>query len=118
MGYYSNAAIDKKVHREDHSCTSHRQQLQWRLEALEARLQELGGESRCCFSESDLRYALPEDFRSVPDVKAAIALTVQELAGRYGICAREEETTQAVDELTGMQISLLEFFPVPTPFAA
>ena len=116
MGYFSNLAAQDIPYDHDCSFTTPEMQLRWRLEDLEERHHQLttqrtgkhdGGS---CFSESDLRYVLPEHFVSVSDVRKAIELAVNDLAERYGIYVHGKpvEEVPEMDELTGMQISFLD----------
>ena len=116
MGYFSNLAAQYVPYDHDHSYTPPEKQLLWRLEDLEERLHELTTQrigkrdDGVCFSGSDLRYVLPGQFLSVPDVRKAIDLAVTDLAERYGIYVHEKpvEEVPEMDEITGMQISFLD----------
>ena len=99
MGYYSNLAIDTGKARRDESYPSPEQQLRWRLEDLQDRLEELtlgratgGGR---CLTESDLRYTPPEWLYSVYAVQKAIALAEKDL--KRGLVAPAESDA---DQLT------------------
>ena len=114
MGYFSNLASEDKPCHQDHSYLPYEKHLLLRLEELEDRLEELthqktgswdGGEY---FSESDLRYALPEHITSAANVRRAMDLAVSELADRYGIYVGDQPEEPEFDELTGMQISILD----------
>lgn len=117
MGYFSSLAIDHVPYDHDCSYTPPEKQLLWRLEELQDRLEELRTkkriyEDRVTFSESNLRYVLPEHFITTADVEAAIELAIADLKDRYGIHMREkacEESVPVMDEVTGMQISFLDF---------
>ena len=116
MGYFSNLAAHEVLYDHDHSYTPPEMQLLWRLEDLEERLHELTTQRTgrrdegACLSDSDLRYVLPGQFLSVPDVRKAIELAVNDLAERYGIYVHGEpvEEVPEMDENTGMQISFLD----------
>ena len=116
MGYFSNLAAEHVPYEHDHSYTPPEKQLLWRLEDLEDRLHQLTiqqtgkRDEGVCFSESDLRYVLPEHFLSASDVHKAIELAVDDLADRYGIYVRGKpvEEVPEMDEITGMQISFLD----------
>ena len=116
MGYFSNLAAQYVPYNHDHSYTPPEKQLLWRLEDLEDRLHQLTiqqtgkRDEGVCFSESDLRYVLPEHFLSASDVRKAIELAVDDLADRYGIYVRGQpvEEVPEMDEITGMQISFLD----------
>ena len=116
MGYFSDLEAEYVPYEHDHSITSAERQLLWRIEDLEERLDELTSQRTgmrdegVCFSESDLRYALPGQFFSVSDVRKAIELAVQDLAERYGVYVHGKPVAEApeMDEITGMQISFLD----------
>ena len=116
MGYFSNLAAEYVPYEHDRSYTPPGKQLLWRLEELEDRLHQLSTQQTgkrdegVCFSESDLRYVLPEHFLSVSDVRKAIDLAVNDLAERHGICVHGKpvEEVPEMDEITGMQISFLD----------
>ena len=116
MGYFSNLAAQYVPYDHDHSYTPPEKQLLMRLEELEDRLHQLTiqqtgkRDEGVCFSESDLRYVLPEHFLSASDVRKAIELAVDDLADRYGIYVRGKpvEEVPEMDEITGMQISFLD----------
>ena len=116
MGYFSNLAAQYVPYNHDHSYTPPEKQLLWRLEDLEDRLHQLTiqqtgkRDEGVCFSESNLRYVLPEHFLSASDVRKAIELAVDDLADRYGIYVRGKpvEEVPEMDEITGMQISFLD----------
>lgn len=119
MGYYSNLAIDYVDYDHDCSYTPPEQQLLWRLEDLQDRLEELTVKRRIfgsgvTFSEDDLRYVLPQHFMTVADVEAAITLAIHDLKERYGISEEIPEEAPLLDELTGMQVSFLDILPVCT----
>lgn len=116
MGYFSNLAAEYEPYDHDHSYTPPEKQLLWRLEELEDRLHELTTQRTgkrdegVCFSESDLRYVLPEHFLSASDVRKAIDLAISDLKERYGICVGDapEQEEPVMDEITDMQISFLD----------
>ena len=122
MGYFSNLAAQYVPYDHDHSYTPPEKQLLWRLEDLEERLHELTTQRTgkrdegVCFSESNLRYVLPGQFLSVSDVQKAIELAVNDLAERYGIYVRGKpvEEVPEMDEITGMQISILDVLSMPS----
>ena len=115
MGYFSNLAAEYVPYEQDHSYTPPDKQLLMRLEELEERYKELTGkrkayEYRASFSDNDLRYILPEHFKSATDVASAIELAIYDLVVRHGIYVREAPITTpaAVDEITGLQISIAD----------
>lgn len=80
MGYFSEFAIND-VCLEDYSYPSPKMQLEWRIEDLFSRLEDIspyddiGAAASCMdcrFSDDDLAYALPKDFFRVGDILAAI----------------------------------------------
>lgn len=88
MGYYSGLTACCSLNDRDRSYAAPEEQLLWRLEDLEERLQELAGERRqnwegCYLPESSLRYILPEDLHHEAHVRAAIALALADLEERY-----------------------------------
>lgn len=123
MGYFSNLAAEYVPYDHDHSYTPPEKQLLWRLEELEDRLHELTTQRTgkrdegVCFSESDLRYVLPEHFLSASDVRKAIDLAIRDLKERYGICVGDapEQEAPVMDEITDMQISFLDVFALQSP---
>lgn len=120
MGYFSNLAVAYIAYRQDHSIVPPDRQLLWRLEELEDRLDALSDlqgdyECRAIFSDDDLRHILPEHLYTFADVQAAIELAIFDLADQYGIRIRmdEPEEPPAVDEITGMQISIVDLLSMP-----
>ena len=115
MGYFSNLAADYFANEQDrdHSYSLPEKQLQWRLEDLQARLEELTElgtreADRVSLPENVLRYVLPRALKTVAEVEAAIDLAVRELAQRYGIYVREAPEVPILDEITDMQITILD----------
>lgn len=81
MGYFSRAAMDAAGW-EDRSYPSPERQLEWRLEDLLDRSEELGlgaEECRARYTEDDLKYALPEDLLTREAVLAAIEAARRDL---------------------------------------
>ena len=93
MGYFSNLAIEYAETYEDNSYPSLDRQLIWRLEDLQSRLEELkeNGEPRrykddgLRLTDDDVRYAIPEYFVRIVDVKRAIDLAISDLELKCGI---------------------------------
>lgn len=116
MGYFSNLAAQYVPNDHDHSYIPPEKQLLWRLEDLEERLRELTNhrsgkrDDGVCFSESDLRYVLPEHFLSASDVRKAIDLAISDLRDRYGIYVGDQPAQEEpeVDEITGMQVTFFD----------
>lgn len=71
----------------DRSYPSYEEQLRWRLEDLEARLEELNAgrvgftdtSADCCRSKEDLAYTLPEELFHAYDVLAAMEMVREKL---------------------------------------
>lgn len=129
MGYFSNLTIGYIPYDHDCSYTLPEKQLLWRLEELQDRLEELTSkrrtyEDRVTFSEDNLRYVLPEHFLSASDVSKAIDLAISDLRERYGVFVGDtpEQDDPVMDEITGMQISFLDFLSAysqnNSPYAA
>ena len=80
MGYFSDLTSEPLV--SYHSEIPMEKQLRWRLEELENRLERLMTEGETGSRvDWDLRRILPRYFGTVADVKAAIALTLEDLGG-------------------------------------
>lgn len=88
VGYYSELALDDTF-REDYSYQSPELQLQWRIEDLTVRLEDVSGGNigtaaskyrEFRFSEDDLAYAPPEFFSGSSDIIAAIELAKEKMA--------------------------------------
>lgn len=80
----------------DRSYPSPEEQLIWRIEDLHNVIEELEqtnlpNDGGYHFSDDDIRYAIPEEFlrssslRTVPMVKRAIQLAIDDLANKYGL---------------------------------
>ena len=116
MGYFSNLAAQYVPYNHDHSYTPPEKQLLWRLEDLEDRLHQLTiqqtgkRDEGVCFSESELRYVLPEHFLSASNVCKAIQLAISDLRDRYGIYVGDQPAQEQpeVDEITGMQVTFFD----------
>lgn len=111
MGSFSNLDAEPyKYH--DHSITTPEQQLQWRLDDLRERIDELKTTSGlyggvCRYTKNDLRYALPGCFHTIYELEIAIELAVEDLKNKYGIQISAEEAEETVTgDLTGSQLSL------------
>ena len=81
MGYFSDAAISAE-YRDDRSCPAPMQQLEWRLEDLQNRLEEIcqvDCEDRSRYAGEDLACALPEDLHDREAILAAIAVATAKL---------------------------------------
>ena len=116
MGYFSNLAAEYVPYEHDHSYNPPDKQLLWRLEELEDRLHQLSTQKTgkrdegVCFSESNLRYVLPEHFLSASNVRRAIDLAITDLRDRYGIYVGDQPVQEEpeVDEITGMQVTFFD----------
>ena len=124
MGYYSEIAINRNTYFHDDSWTTHKQQLLWRREDLQDRLEELKLRrapyiSSGCLTKDDLRYALPSCFGAVYDAEKALELAVSELKEKYGINLQPEPCNDSsADKLTGTQLSFVIFLPPAISIAA
>ena len=124
MGYYSEIAINRNTYFHDDSWTTHKQQLLWRCEDLQNRLEELKLQrapysSSGCLTKDDLRYALPSCFGAVYDAEQALELAVSELKEKYGINLQSELCEESgADKLTGTQLTILMLLPSIIPVAA
>lgn len=125
MGFFSNVAAEYVPYHRDDSHTPPEKQLLWRLVELEERLYELTHQKTGkwdvgeYFSEDNLRYVLPKHFLSALNVCRAIDLAISDLRDQYGIFVGDEPPQEEpmVDELTGMQISFLDFSSAQAYFA-
>ena len=124
MGYFSEIAINRNTYFHDDSWTTHKQQLLWRCEDLQNRLEELKLQeaphsSSGCLTNDDLRYALPSCFGAVYDAEKALELAVSELKEKYGINLQPEPCNDSsADTLTGTQLSFVIFLPPAISIAA
>ena len=121
MRYFSNLTIEKEEQAvfEDHSYQSPEMQLQWRIEDLFNRLEELYHReynhqetfdySDCRLSRTDIEYTLPEHLSNVDDIITAIAIAKYKLQrtisdDQHG----ETNVTEKGDVLPG-QITIWEY---------
>ena len=124
MGYFSEIAINRNTYFQDISWSTHEQQLLWRCEDLQNRLEELKLQrapysSSGCLTKDDLRYALPSCFGAVYDAEKALELAVSELKEKYGINLQPELCEESgADKLTGTQLTILMFLPSVIPIVA
>lgn len=114
MGYYSNLAIDIEPFSYDVSYTSPEQQLLWRLDDLNDRLDELPFIKRrdfdgAIFSLDDYRYAPVKCFETYLDAQVAIKTAINDLKTKYGISIPEKDCT---NELKPVCVMLLSIFDV------
>lgn len=101
MGYFSNLAIEDDNWL-DHSVTPPEQQLLWRLEDLQNRLEELKSRgarysSDRVYMDDDLRYEPVGAFKRIMDVEAAICMAIDDLQNKYGICVAAGEPEETAD---------------------
>ena len=124
MGYFSEIAIYRNIYFNDDSWATHEQQLLWRCEDLQNRLEELKLQrapysSSRCLTNDDFRLALPSCFGTVYDAEKALELAVSELKEKYGINLQPELCEESgADKLTGTQLTILMFLPSVIPVAA
>lgn len=120
MGYFSNLAIDKEEQAtyEDHSYPSPEMQLQWRIEDLFNRLEELHhgrynqetvDYSDCRLSRADIEYALPEHLSNVDDIITAIAIAKYKLQRTFSEDQYEETNVTEKDDVLPGQITIWEY---------
>lgn len=74
----------------DRSYPSPEEQLFWRLDDLYTKREELLQENapyfdRICWSDDDIRYAIPDSFETVSGIEKAIKLAFQDLNTKYKI---------------------------------
>ena len=124
MGYFSEIAINRNTYFHDDSWTTHKQQLLWRCEDLQNRLEELKLQrapysSSGCLTNDDFRLALPHCFGAVYDAEKALELAVSELKEKYGINLQPElSKDSSADKPTGTQLSFVIFLPPAISIAA
>ena len=127
MGYFSDLAQKHIDFDYDRSYPSPEEQILWRLDDLNYRLEELTekdapyrGWER--LTDNDIRYAVPEYFESIADVERAIELALEDLKNKYDIEISELDSEQ--EELFdggAVQMTLFEIIPFPvqpTPLKA
>ena len=121
VGYYSELALDDTF-REDYSYQSPELQLQWRIEDLTVRLEDVSGGNIVTaaskyrefrFSEDDLAYAPPEFFSGSSDIIAAIELAKEKMAAlkAKNVHFQIEENPKSTVELDYIfwQLSILDY---------
>lgn len=127
MGYFSDLAQKYIDFDYDRSYPSPEEQLLWRLDDLNYKLEELTekdapyrGWER--LTDNDIRYAIPEYFENIEDVERAIELALEDLKNKYDIEISELDSEQ--EELFdggAVQMTLFEIIPFPvqpTPLKA
>lgn len=121
MGYYSELALDDAFH-EDYSYPSPELQLQWRIEDLIGRLEDVSDGNvgtaaskyrEYRFSEDDLAYAPPEFFSRSSDIIAAIELAKEKMAAlkeknEYFQIEGSANATVELDDVSG-QLSIGDY---------
>ena len=124
LGYFSEIAINRNTYFNDDSWATHEQQLLWRCEDLQNRLEELKLQglpyiSSGCLTKDDLCYALPYCFGTIYDAEKALELAVSELKEKYGINLQPELCKDSsADNPTGTQLSFVIFLPPAISIAA
>ena len=124
MGYFSEIAIKRNTYFNDDSWATHEQQLLWRCEDLQNRLEELklqraSYSSSGCLTNDDFRLALPHCFGAVYDAEKALELAVSELKEKYGINLQPEPCEDSgLDKSAGTQLTIIMFWPDAAPIAA
>lgn len=120
MEYFSNLAIEKEEQAvfEDHSYPSPEIQLQWRIEDLFNRLEELqhGGYNQetfdysdCRLSRTDIEYTLPEHLSDVDDIITSIAIAKHKLQRDFYEDQYEETNALEKDDVLPVQITIWEY---------
>lgn len=124
MGYFSEIAINRNTYFQDISWSTHEQQLLWRCEDLQNRLEELKLQeaphsSSGCLTNDDLRYALPHCFGTVYDAEKALELALSALSGKYGFNLQTELCEDSgAGKSAGTQLTILMFLPSVIPIVA
>ena len=114
MGYFSNLALEKEEQAvfEDLSYPSPEMQLQWRIEDLFLRLEELHPESfnysDCRLSRNDIEYVLPEHLSNVNDIITAIAIAKYKLQHAFPEDQYEETNAKEKGDVLPGQITIWE----------
>ena len=127
MGYFSDLAQKYIDFDYDRSYPSPEEQLLWRLDDLNYKLEELTekdapyrGWER--LTDNDIRYAIPEYFENIADVESAIELAFEDLKNKYDIEISELDSEQEeVFDGGAVQMTLFEIIPFPaqpTPLKA
>ena len=127
MGYFSDLAQKYIDFDYDRSYPSPEEQLLWRLDDLNYKLEELTekdapyrGWER--LTDNDIRYAIPGYFENIADVERAIELALEDLKNKYDIEISELDSEQEeVFDGGAVQMTLFEIIPFPvqpTPLKA
>lgn len=120
MGYFSDLAIEKEEQAVffDHSYLSPEMLLQWRIEDLFNRLEELHhgrynqetvDYRNCRLSRTDIEYALPEHLSNMDDIITAIAIAKYKLQRTFSEDQYEESNVTEKDDILPGQISIWEY---------
>ena len=120
MGYFSNLEIEKEEQAVfvDHSYPSPEMQLQWRIEDLFNRLEELHhgkynqetiDYSDCRLSRTDIEYALPDHLSNVDDIITAIAIAKHKLQRANSEDQYDETTVTEKDDVLPGQITIWKY---------
>ena len=125
MGYYFKLGKKYIDFGDDRSYPSPEEQLLWRLDELTYKKEELiekgasyRGPNR--LTEDDVRFFLPEYFKSVSDVERAIELAFYDLKNDHDIDVLEMERkeTEAFDFSQMTLFEIIKFPPEPAPLKA
>ena len=116
MGYFSSFAVDDPEIFPDHSVTPPEQQLLWRLDDLQNRLEELqsrgapysGGR---VYMDDDLRYEPVGAFNRIMDVKAAMLKSIMKSTAS----ARPLNCRMLSVMTSGWNCPISMIFPQPIP---
>lgn len=123
MCYYSKLAANYIDFDDDRSYPSPEEQLFWRLDDLNDRLEEMQkkGDYGTDWSRSDektLRYASPCALERISDIEKAIALALEDLKQKYGIDLSREKEAEPQSDLKKWQLSWADILsPQPLPAA-
>ena len=120
MGYFSDLARKYIDFDYDRSYPSPEEQLLWRLDDLNYKLEELTekdapyrGWER--LTDNDIRYAIPEYFESIADVERAIELALEDLKNKYDIEIPDKTPVQEdIVNARAEQMTLFEIIPFPS----
>lgn len=119
MGYFSDLAQKYIEFDYDRSYPSPEEQLLWRLDDLNYKLEELTEKDAPYrvwerLTDNDIRYAIPEYFETIADVERAIELALEDLKNKYDIEISESDSEQEeVFDDGAVQMTLFEIIHFP-----